>query len=54
MQLNELPVQIGIQKVQNFLGFYPELRGRGTQTLLTLGGEGGGAFQLPLCLVRER
>jgi len=25
---NELPVQIRIQKVQKFIGFYPQLRGR--------------------------
>lgn len=50
VQLNELPVQIRIQKVQRFLGFHPQLRGRGPQTFLTLG---GGALQLPPCLVRE-
>ena len=53
VQLNELPVQIRIQKAQRFLGFYPRLRGRGTQTFLTLG-DGGGALQLPPCLAREQ
>lgn len=51
VQLNELAAQIRMQKVQKFLGFYPQLRGRGTQTFLTLS---GGALQLPPCLARQQ